>query len=314
MAEKPNNSFFDYNADAGIRLWDLMETRNLTYRNQLKQSAKTAGAQLELMKPSLMGGSAGSFYAGPAVLSPSGTVLIVLAHGERAFTMHSVPVAGCKFGDGIEQGVNYIKELDDGKEYPPGAVAVVIESLIKEYGRAPGQKGEQFSQEHALRVIGALFMGVLERVDLAARIRAGQRQRYLSGHGRAYRQGDRDRLMRSMAARVGPRALCRHGRQGITCTSGGAKRMTSEMAWRERWRRQEAASTKLHIAATNSEIIEATAEYLIAHGSPRRPYWLHLSILNMSSGRPVSYEWRYKNAWGISTTDEDRARIWIESV
>jgi hypothetical protein len=81
--------------------------------------------------------------------------------------------------------------------------------------------------------------------------------------------------------------------------------------WRERWRRQETASAKLHVAATDSEIIEATADYLIAHGSPRRPYWLHLSILNMASERPVSYEWRYKNAWGISTTDEARARAWV---
>jgi len=111
MTKKPNDSFFDYNADAGVRLWDLMEARNLTYRNQLKQSAETAGAQLELLKPSLMYGTTGSFYAGPAVASPSGTVLIVLAHEKKAFAMHSVPVAGHRFGDGIELGVNYIKEF-----------------------------------------------------------------------------------------------------------------------------------------------------------------------------------------------------------
>jgi hypothetical protein len=37
--------------------------------------------------------------------------------------------------------------------------------------------------------------------------------------------------------------------------------------WKERGRRQEAAIAKLHIAVTDSEIIEATAEYLIAHRS-----------------------------------------------
>src|SRR5262249_41483422 len=88
----------------------------------------------------------------------------------------------------------------------------------------------------------------------------------------------------------------------------------SDKWWRERWRRQEATCDrfdKIGPDTSDAEIIDATADYLIAHGSPRRPYRLHLSILNMSAERPVSYDWRYKNVWGISTTDKDRARAWI---
>jgi hypothetical protein len=81
--------------------------------------------------------------------------------------------------------------------------------------------------------------------------------------------------------------------------------------WRDRLYRQDAASAKFKSATTDDEIIEAVAEYLIAQGSPRRPYRLHLLILNMSEERPVSHDWRYKNVCGISTIDENRARAWI---
>jgi hypothetical protein len=89
----------------------------------------------------------------------------------------------------------------------------------------------------------------------------------------------------------------------------------SDRWWRERWRRQEAACdrfNKIGPDTSDAEIIDATAEYLIEHySSPRRPYRLHFGILNMSEARPVSYDWRYKNEWGISTTDKDRARAWV---
>jgi hypothetical protein len=92
------------------------------------------------------------------------------------------------------------------------------------------------------------------------------------------------------------------------------KMRKSDKWWKELWRRQEAAYDRfceLGPDASDDEIIEATAEYLITHGSPRRPHRLHLSILNMSEDRPVAYDWRHANVWGISTTDEDRARAWV---
>src|SRR5262249_14533972 len=70
----------------------------------------------------------------------------------------------------------------------------------------------------------------------------------------------------------------------------GAK--MSDKWWRERWRRQEAACDrfdKIGPDTSDAEIIDATADYLIEHySSPRRPYRLHLGILNMSAARPVS--------------------------
>src|SRR4051794_14934767 len=105
----------DYDADAKDRLWALLGTRNISQRNQLKQAVATAGAQLELMKPSLLGGSRDDFYAGPAVLSLRGTVLIVLAHEGKAFTMNVLPVSGHTLADVIGHAVDYAKNGNRGR-------------------------------------------------------------------------------------------------------------------------------------------------------------------------------------------------------
>jgi hypothetical protein len=42
---------FGYDADAKDRIWRLLEVKNVGYRDRLKQSADTAGAQLEWLKP-----------------------------------------------------------------------------------------------------------------------------------------------------------------------------------------------------------------------------------------------------------------------
>src|SRR5262245_66267315 len=86
-ADKSEVDPFDYDADARDRIWRLLEIRNIAWRERLKQSADTAGAQLEWAKPSLLGGaiSDGSFYAGPAVMFPPGTVMIVFGQGIKAF-------------------------------------------------------------------------------------------------------------------------------------------------------------------------------------------------------------------------------------
>jgi len=85
----------------------------------------------------------------------------------------------------------------------------------------------------------------------------------------------------------------------------------SEKWWKERYCQQNAATNRFAKATTDDEIIEAVADHLIACRSPRHPHRLHLKILNMSKERPVSYDWKYKNCWGISTTDEARARAWV---
>ena len=86
MADKSEVNPFDYDADAGDRIWRLLEIRNIAWRDRLKQSADTAGTQLEWAKPTIIGSSIEKgklFYAGPAVMFPPGTVIIVLAQGEK---------------------------------------------------------------------------------------------------------------------------------------------------------------------------------------------------------------------------------------
>jgi len=149
---KPIDSFWDFSADAGLRLWKLMERANTSSRGRLRQSADTAGAQLDWLKPSLAGGAAGGLYAGPVVSSPPGTVPMVLAYKAKVFTMRIVPAAGRTFGDGIELAVKYVRPRR------PDEVAAVIRGVIEEYGHASGQESDPLSEERTLRILGALFI------------------------------------------------------------------------------------------------------------------------------------------------------------
>ena len=92
------STLLDYDADARDRLWDLLERRNVSYRDRLKQSADTAGAQLEWAKPYAMGtGKRAACW--PVVLSswlPPGTVFIVLAHHKKVFTLWLRPSPGAR--------------------------------------------------------------------------------------------------------------------------------------------------------------------------------------------------------------------------
>jgi hypothetical protein len=85
---------FDYDADARNRIWRLLEINDIAWRDQLKQSADTAGAQLEWAKPSIMGGH--PIYAGPAVMAPLGTIFIVLAHRKKVFVIHTSRACNCR--------------------------------------------------------------------------------------------------------------------------------------------------------------------------------------------------------------------------
>ena len=153
----------DFNADAGARSWKLLEINNVSFRDRLKQSAKTAGAQLEWVKPTVMGSSTEKgklFYAGPAVMLTPGTTVIVLAHHKRVFTIQIRSETGHTIAEGITDAVNYARELlgDEVAKCTQGALGVAIEDLIKKYGRMPGKKGAELDGEHNTRIVGSLFL------------------------------------------------------------------------------------------------------------------------------------------------------------
>ena len=153
----------DFNADAGARIWKLLEINNVSFRDRLKQSAETAGAQLEWVKPTVMGSSTEKgklFYAGPAVMLTPGTTVIVLAHHKRVFTIQMRSEAGHTIAEGITKAVDYARELlgDEADKCTQGALGVAIEDLIKKYGRMPGKKGAELDGEHNIRIVGSLFL------------------------------------------------------------------------------------------------------------------------------------------------------------
>ena len=153
----------DFNADAGARIWKLLEINNVSFRDRLKQSAKTAGAQLEWVKPTVMGSSTEKgklFYAGPAVMLTPGTTVIVLAHHKRVFTIQMRSEAGHTIAEGITKAVDYARELlgDEADKCTQGALGVAIEDLIKKYGRMPGKRGAELDGEHNIRIVGSLFL------------------------------------------------------------------------------------------------------------------------------------------------------------
>jgi hypothetical protein len=156
----------DCNVDAKDRLWELLERRNVSYRNQLKQSVGTAGAQLEWAKPSVMGSAKRDktrFYGGPAVMAPPGTVFIVLAHDKKAFTIWLRPSPGNSLTDVIEQSVKYAEQLMEPDTLSGVQVLLAAKDLIRKYGQPPGKHGVELEQEHNTRIIGMLLAGVPER-------------------------------------------------------------------------------------------------------------------------------------------------------
>ena len=160
-------TLLDYSADARERLWDLLELRGISCRDQLKKSTDSAGTVLEWFTPYAMGRSkqqGARLYAGPAVTAPPGTVLIVLAHEEKVFTVWLRSPGA--LADAVDEAVKYFKALMEA-EIDLGLTLVAIEDLIKRHGRIPDKKsGIELSQEHNTRIIGMLFATMSDRAGV----------------------------------------------------------------------------------------------------------------------------------------------------
>jgi hypothetical protein len=157
---------FDFDADARDRIWRLLEINNVGYRDQLKQSVDTAGAQLELAKPSLFDRAKdGSFYAGPVVMAPPGTAYIVLAHHDKVFIVHLRAAPGHTFTECITQLVDYAKKIagDEIDEWSAGAMCPVMVKVIEKYGHTPGLgNAVELESDHNNRIIGSLLLPIPE--------------------------------------------------------------------------------------------------------------------------------------------------------
>src|SRR6516162_4529931 len=95
---------FEFERDAGERLAWLLTQRvagsDASNAPNFDTSVKTAGRQLEWLKPSVLGQpnnnnankhASARLYAGPAVMLKQGSVIIVLAHNARVMTIYLIP-------------------------------------------------------------------------------------------------------------------------------------------------------------------------------------------------------------------------------
>jgi hypothetical protein len=153
----------DINADAGKRLWDLLEYKNVVYRDRFKQSVDTAGKQLELLKTNVLDNRPGGGYAGPAVMYPPGTVPIVLAYRTKVFAVRSVPTAGYTFSGSVERALRYIQKTRN--ELRP-EINVLIETVIESHGRTPDGESPDMPYEQQLLILGYLFTLVSEEAKV----------------------------------------------------------------------------------------------------------------------------------------------------
>jgi hypothetical protein len=163
MSEKAS-TLLDFDADATDRLWDLMVQRDIGSRDRLKQSAATAGMQLELVKPAIMGDGKGSrrIYAGSAVIAEPGTVFIVLAHHEKVFTIW-LRYDGTLTA-AVESAVDYVNAMMKSEAVAFSQHAdhalLITEELVKQYGHAPGETSIELANDHNVRIIGMLFAAI----------------------------------------------------------------------------------------------------------------------------------------------------------
>ncbi len=145
----------NYDADSGDRLLQLLIHNDIEYRDNLKKSARLAGQQLELLKPSVIGeAKGGGLYAGPVAQVPPRAVLAIVADDRRLFTIYIIGQSGLR---------NALKRIADSfyNNLPSGlnkmaAILATARAALKRYGGSPGTKTPDFG-EHALNILGALF-------------------------------------------------------------------------------------------------------------------------------------------------------------
>jgi len=114
---------------------------------QLRQAAKMAGRQLELLKPAVMGQSAiepNRMYIGPAAQVPNGFTLVVLANAKKVVTVYVklTENAAADFGDSPARPSEYLVALDE---------------VIRKFGAQPGQRAPDVPQDTVARVLDMLF-------------------------------------------------------------------------------------------------------------------------------------------------------------
>ena len=73
-ATKVDDYLTDYEADADDRIIAALRARGCAFPDKLEPAARLAGAQLELLKPVVIGARAGRIYAGPAVMTKPGAI------------------------------------------------------------------------------------------------------------------------------------------------------------------------------------------------------------------------------------------------
>jgi hypothetical protein len=161
-------TLFEFDRDAGERLGWLL-TQNGVNRPSFSESIKTAGCQLEWLKPSVIGGSSNQrrnpagLYAGPAVMLKRSSVIILLAHKARVMTFHAEPREKLllPLREQIDGCVDYARKTFAG-ELRPQTAASVMEIIIDEFGGGPGENTPSLDAEHSVRLLGTLFASLSE--------------------------------------------------------------------------------------------------------------------------------------------------------
>ncbi len=148
---------YSFNDDAGDFL--LAQLAKSGSSTKLRQAARTAGHQLELLKPSVMGMTRDGFYGGPAAMVPVDAMVVMLARGKKVATiqmMANVPVAEL-FADMREASRELFPDTGTDPEAWMKRMPPAMHFIIDQIGSVPGTNSPKGSDNAIHAALGTLL-------------------------------------------------------------------------------------------------------------------------------------------------------------
>ena len=152
----------EFRKDCGDRVVEKLTGSSLLAN--LTPAARTAGKQLEWMKPALMVTGRQGLYAGPAVNVAARTLLTIFADATRVVTIHGVIPPGVSVRAMFDQCIGLAEEIHAGEPLPPVPGFIVLD-MLNTWGGAPGGKTPEVDGPGLSAVLGGALASQRDKLQ-----------------------------------------------------------------------------------------------------------------------------------------------------